>query len=343
MPHFDFPTPAHGGPPLTARIRSRPEDFRVTEDLGFTPDGVGEHVLLRIRKRGLTTGQAADVLARFAGVKPGVVGYAGMKDRHAITEQSLTVQLPGREEPDWAALERDDVVVLDHARHQRKLKRGALKANHFTIRLRDVQGARERAEQVLTRIRSKGVPNYFGAQRFGRRGDNVEQARTMFAGRRVRRNQRSILLSAARSHIFNRVLDARVQDSTWNRGIDGELYSLAGSRSWFASEADTTELRQRIADGDIHPSGPLWGDGPSPASGDAGQLESRIAGVTPELCEGLANARLDHDRRALRLLPDDFSWTWPERESLELHFGLPPGAYATAVIAEIADTANQPG
>lgn len=333
---------AHGRPPLSAELRSQPEDFRVIETLGYGADGDGEHVLLRIRKRGLTTGQAADALARFAGVKSRAVGYAGMKDRHAVTEQAVSVQLPGREEPDWAALGRDDLVVIDHARHRRKLKRGALQGNRFVITLRAVAGDRERAEQVLARICTQGVPNYFGAQRFGRAGDNVAQALAMFAGRRVRRNQRGILLSAARSHIFNVVLDARVRADNWNKGLDGELYSLAGSRSWFGPESDSDALRRRVTDADIHPSGPLWGDGPTPAGGEAGRLENAIAEDNPELCQGLAAARMQHDRRALRLLPQGLAWSWPDSNSLELCFGLSPGGYATTVIREIVEARSCP-
>lgn len=329
---------AHGGPPLTGVLRDRAEDFQVVENLGYTADGEGEHVLLHIRKCGLTTGQAADVLARHAGVKPNVVGYAGMKDRHAVTEQAISIQLPGLEAPDWAALARDDLEVLDHAPHRRKLKRGSLDGNHFVITLREIQGDRDRAEHVLNEIATAGVPNYFGEQRFGRRGDNVEQALAMFAGGRVPRKQRGILLSAARSYIFNSVLDARVQAGDWNQGIDGELYCLAGSRSWFGPEPDSEQLRQRVTEGDIHPSGPLWGEGDTPAAEEAARLENAIAGQQSELCAGLADARMDHDRRPLRLLPQGLGWSWLNEDSLELRFELPAGAYATTVLREFVAT-----
>lgn len=337
MRHQDM-THAHGGPPLSGVLRATAEDFRVIEELGYQADGEGEHVLLRVRKRGLTSQQVADRLARFAGVRPVAVGVAGMKDRHALTEQAFSVQLPGREAPDWAALRCDDLEVLDHARHGRKLKRGALQGNRFVITLRQVQGDREGGEAVLAAIAAQGVPNYFGAQRFGRRGDNVAQARAMFAGRRVRRHERGILLSAARSHIFNAVLDARVRSGHWNRGLDGDLYALAGSRSWFGPEADSEALRRRVLEADIHPTGPLWGEGSSPAGGAAAELENAVAAEHPELCQGLAKARMRHDRRALRVLPRDLAWRWLDDRALELRFALPAGSYATTVIGELATT-----
>ncbi len=331
---------AHGGAPLRGVLRAIPEDFRVTEQLGFAADGAGEHVLLIVRKRGLTTQQAADILARHAGVKPLAVGYAGMKDRHAVTEQAYTVQLAGRDEPDWQALAREDIEVLASNRHQRKLKRGALKANAFVIVLRDVTGDHDAAERVLTAIRAQGVPNYFGVQRFGRRGDNVAQARAMFGGRRVKRQQRGILLSAARSHIFNAVLDRRVAAGNWNRAIPGEIFCLAGSRAWFGPEPFSETLAQRLAAGDIHPSGPLWGKGEAPAAEEVAAMENAVAAEYPDLVAGLAQAGLEHDRRALRLLPQQLEWRWPDNHTLELRFELPAGGYATILIRELAKTCS---
>ncbi len=328
-------TRAWGEPVLRAVLRAQPEDFRVVETLGYAPDGEGEHVLLIVRKRGLTTSQAADRLARYAGVSPRAVGYAGLKDRHALTEQAFTVGLAGRDEPDWTNLTDDDIEVLQHARHRRKLKRGALAGNRFVIRLRQVEGSHEAIEARLQQIRAHGVPNYFGAQRFGRHGDNVAQARAMFAGKRVRRRERGMLLSAARSQIFNAVLDARVRAGNWNHAIDGELYCLAGSRSWFGPEPASDVLLERLAKGDIHPSGPLWGVGGSPAGGAAAELENAIAASHRELCEGLAAAGMAHARRALRLLPQALAWQWPAEGTLELTFGLPAGCYATTLIDEL--------
>lgn len=327
---------AHGNPPLTARLRVAPEDFQVEEILGYDADGSGEHALLWVEKRGANTDWVARELARFAGVPPLNVGYAGLKDRHAVTRQAFTVQLAGKPDPDWSAFPHAEVKVLAATRHSRKLKRGALRGNRFVLVLREVQGDRAAAERVLDQIAVRGVPNYFGEQRFGREGGNVAQARAMFAGKRVDRDKRSLLLSAARSHIFNGVLAARVERNAWDAPLEGEIWSLAGSRSWFGPEPFDAALAERLAHGDIHPSGPLWGQGEPPTTGEVGALEREIASQDTELAAGLAAARMDQERRPLRLRPKDLRWRWLDDEALELAFELPAGAYATVVVRELA-------
>jgi tRNA pseudouridine13 synthase len=331
---FELPR-AHGAAPLTAELRRTPDDFRVDEILGYDADGEGEHALLWVEKRDANTDWVARELARFAGVPPLNVGYAGLKDRHAVTRQAFTVQLAGKPDPDWSAFPHAEVKVLASTRHKRKLKRGALRGNRFVLVLRDVRGERTRAEEVLQAIATRGVPNYFGEQRFGREGGNVAQARAMFAGRRVDRDKRSILLSAARSHIFNSVLAARVERDAWDKPLDGEIWSLAGSRSWFGPEPFNDTLAARLAQGDIHPSGPLWGQGEPPTTSVVGDLEREIAGAYSDLTEGLVAARLEQERRPLRLLPKDLRWRWLDDETLELGFELPAGAYATVVAREL--------
>ncbi|HXD38715.1 MAG TPA: tRNA pseudouridine(13) synthase TruD [Rhodanobacter sp.] len=327
---------ACGMPPLTARSRVAPEDFRVEEILGYDADGAGEHLLLWVEKRGANTDWVARELARFAGVPPVAVGYAGIKDRNAVTRQTFSVQLAGRPDPDWSTFPHPEVKVMAAVRHSRKLKRGALRGNRFVLVLRDVQGDRAKAEAVLRQIAARGVPNYFGEQRFGREGGNVAQARAMFGGRRVDRHLRSMLLSAARSHIFNEVLAARVERGRWDTALEGEIWSLAGSRSWFGPEPFSEVLAERLARGDIHPSGPLWGQGEPPTQAEAGALEREIAAANADLVAGLTAARMDQERRALRLLPGDLRWNWLANDVLELSFDLPAGAYATVVVREIA-------
>ncbi|WP_233842775.1 tRNA pseudouridine(13) synthase TruD [Dyella sp. 2HG41-7] len=326
---------AYGTPPLAAVLRQSPEDFRVEEILGYEADGEGEHALLWVEKRDANTDWVARELARFASTSPMNVGYAGLKDRHAVTRQAFTVQLPGKADPDWSAFPHDGVKVLSSARHKRKLKRGALRGNRFVLVLRDVQGDRAQAEHVLQAISKRGVPNYFGEQRFGREGGNVAQARAMFAGRRVDRDKRSILLSAARSQIFNTVLAARVERDAWDKPLEGDIWSLAGSRSWFGPEPFDDVLAARLAQGDIHPSGPLWGQGDPPTAAAAADLERSIAALNADLADGLAAARMDQERRPLRLMPNDLRWRWIDNEALELSFELPAGAYATVVAREL--------
>jgi len=329
---------SHGEAPLRGALKREPEDFVVTERLGYIADGDGPHWLLEVRKRGTNTDWLARELARYAGVDARDVGYAGLKDRHAVTTQAYSVPVPVRGEVDWAGFACDGVEILSVQRHRKKIKRGALAGNAFSILLRDAEGDRPRADAVLDSISRLGVPNYFGEQRFGRGGANVDRARGMMAGRRVDRHTRSLLLSAARSELFNAVLAQRVSDGSWSHGIDGEVWCLSGSRSWFRDDG-STELPERLAHGDIHPSGPLWGRGELPSTGDCAALERRIIDQDSELAIGLEKAGMEQDRRALRLMPSELSWSWAA-EGLRVCFVLPAGTYATVVMRELAADAE---
>ena len=328
---------AHGAPVLSARIRVTPEDFFVEELPAFPASGEGEHLLLTIEKRGMTTAFAARRIAQWAGVAESAIGHAGLKDRHAVTRQRISVWLPKKVAPDIAALQSDDLRVLDHAWHARKLPRGALAGNRFVLALREVAGERSEIDARLSAIAGRGVPNFFGEQRFGRGGGNVQQAIAMFAGRRVKREERGMLLSAARSELFNRVLDARIADGSWERALDGEVWMLDGSRSVFGPEPPSEDLLARLAAFDIHPTGPLWGEGELRSSGAARELElAALAGDSAlRLRTGLERAGLKQERRALRLRPQELQWQWRHHDVLELRFTLPPGSYATVVLAEL--------
>ena len=327
---------AHGGPPLTGTLRAAPEDFFVDEDLGFAPDGGGEHVLLRVEKRGANTDFVARELAKYADIAPDAVSYAGLKDRHAVTRQTFSLHLPGkRTEPDWQALRHEEFRVLDAQRHSRKLKRGALKGNRFRIVLREVAGDRDVAEARIAAIASGGVPNYFGEQRFGRGGANVERALKMFEGRRVQRHERSLLLSAARSHIFNAALAARIEAGRWRAPLAGEVWMLAGTHSIFGPEPLGDELIRRFGDGDIGLTGPLWGKGALRSADEVAQIETGVVAQHVQLAAGLEANGLNQERRALALRPLDFSVNWLADRDLELAFSLPAGAYATTVLREI--------
>lgn len=333
---------AWGDPVLEGLMRSVPEDFLVEEIDAFPASGSGEHLLLAVEKRGLNTTFAAGRIARWAGVPASAVGYAGLKDRHAVTRQRFSVHLPGRQAPAVEALEGDGLRVLGQARHAKKLPRGALAGNRFMLTLRDVQGDREAIESRLQEIAAAGVPNWFGEQRFGRDGGNVEAALAMFAGRRVRRDQRGHLLSAARSALFNRVLADRVSQGTWTRGLDGEVWILDGSRSVFGPEPFSDVLAQRLADFDIHPSAPLWGKGALRSEADARAMEDAVLddARSRALRSGLEAAGLRQERRATRLRPGSLVHTWLAPDTLRLGFFLPPGTYATAVLAELGSVSD---
>lgn len=316
---------------LRATMRGVPEDFVVEEQLGFAATGAGEHLFLLIEKRGANTVWVAQQLARWAGVAEHAVGYAGLKDRHALTRQAFTVHLPGRKAPDLDGLAIEGVRVLASDWHQRKLPRGALRGNRFVLRLRQVEGERPAIEDRLAKIAERGVPNGFGAQRFGRERGNLAAARAMFAGRRVSRLQRSIYLSAVRSELFNRILAERVRQNAWDTALPGEVFMLDGSHSVFGPVPLEAELVQRLADFDIHPTGALWGAG-EPRSEDAVRaMEMAVAAAEPELVDGLVKAGLKQERRALRVPVRDLQWRW-EADVLVLAFELPAGSYATAVL-----------
>jgi tRNA pseudouridine13 synthase len=326
---------AYGGPPLRGVLRASPEDFFVDEDLGFAADGAGEHVFVRVEKRGANTDWVARELARYAGVAPDAVSYAGMKDRHAVTRQTFSVHLPGKGEPDWSNLQHAEFRVLEATRHSRKLKRGALRGNFFRIVLREVSGDRAAADRILASIAAHGVPNYFGEQRFGRDAANVGKALAMFAGKRVQRHERSLLLSAARSQLFNQVLATRVERGDWKRPLEGEVWMLAGTHSIFGPEPLTPELLERRARGDIDPTGPLWGEGELRCAGAVKDLESAVGAEHAQLIAGLAKNGLRQERRSLVLRPRELAAKWFSDTNLEVRFHLQSGAYATVLIREV--------
>ena len=328
---------AYGAPVLRALMRSAPEDFQVDELPAFEASGEGEHLLLDIRKRGANTVAVAKQLAQWAGVAEMGVSYAGQKDRHAVTTQRFSVHLPKRVAPDLAALESEEIHVLASTWHNRKLQRGALAGNRFKLVLRQLEGERDAIDERLRAIAARGLPNWFGEQRFGRDGGNVPAALQMFAGRRVRKDQRSMLLSAARSALFNRVLAARVEQGNWDTALEGEVWMLDGSRSVFGPEPMSEALAERLARFDIHPSGPLWGEGELRSTGEALELEQAALADEQALAlrAGLEQAGLKQERRALRLRPALMQHQWLQDGALELSFALPPGCYATAVLHEL--------
>lgn len=323
-------TPQCGG-----TIRSRPEDFHVDEVLGFEPDGEGEHLFVQVEKTGANTAWVATQLAGFAGVAARDVSYAGRKDRHAVTRQWFSLWLPGRSDPAWNNCDIDGVRIIRSLRNGRKLRRGALAGNRFVIVVRELNGPRAGLEQRLGEISSTGVPNYFGPQRFGRAGSNIDMARRWFSGAiRLKGNKRSMALSAARSALFNAVLAQRLRDGSWLSCLRGEALNPQGRGGFFVCDSPDEEILKRIASGSLHITGPLWGSGEPIVRDEVAALESAVISTDAKLATGLAATRLDHDRRALRVIPENLTWELGE-DLLTISFGLPKGAYATGVLAEL--------
>lgn len=328
---------AYGDAVLKGKFRSSPEDFIVEEINAFEAHGEGEHLLLTIEKRGLNTAFVAAALAKWAGINEMGIGYAGLKDRHAVTRQRFSVHLPKKIAPDFDSLNIEGVKLLEWQWHHRKLPRGALSGNRFTLILREIEGDKKAIEGRLQKIRDLGLPNYFGEQRFGRERANVGMALKMFFGDRVKREQRSIYLSAARSEIFNAVLAARIENKNWLGALEGEVWMIDGSHSIFGPEPFNDELRSRAEKLEIHPTGPMWGKGELRSQSVVASCESGVAKAHQAISDGLEAADLKQERRALRIQVRDLSWEWIAEDQLQCCFSLPPGAYATELLAELGE------
>ena len=332
---------AHAYPLLgiRARLKQAPEDFIVEEVLPFELTGQGEHAWLQLRKRNNNTDWLASKIAAFAAVKKQAVGYAGLKDRFAVTTQWFSVYMPGRDDVDWSRLDLEGVELLQATRHQRKLQRGALKHNLFTLLLRGIESDSDDCSTRLLKrceqIRRQGVPNYFGEQRFGHDAVNLVEAERLFSGRRKRvsRHKRSLYLSAARSWIFNAIVSHRVHAGSWNQGISGDVFMLDGRSACFPDD-ESSELAQRIERGEIHPTAVLWGEGESMASADCEAIESAVVDQYPLFRQGLIDARVQQQRRAMRLMVRDIECSY-EAPDLLLSFSLQAGSYATMVLREL--------
>jgi len=315
---LEFPR-AYGAITATATFRAQPEDFQVDEDLGYVPSGSGEHVFLHICKRGENTAWVAGKIAELANVNVSDVGYCGRKDRHAVTAQWFSVYLPKAPEPDWALLNTESIQLLSVSRHQHKLRRGEHQQNNFVIRLRDVQTQdRSLLQQKIDTVFVQGVPNYFGEQRFGLDGNNLREAESILVGGKHYRDKqkRGLMLSAARSYLFNQVLSARVLANNWTSLLDGEVNSQA--------------------------SGPLWGRGRPLVSGALLELERSALANWAAWCDGLEHVGLSQERRALQLIPGDAGWSWVDND-LVLRFSLGAGEFATSILYELAHLQNQSG
>lgn len=327
------PPCAHGGPRASGLIRSDPGDFVVEERLGFEPDGGTAHFLLLVEKRDANTLYVAKCLARHAGLPTGDIGFAGLKDRRAIARQWFSI--PARKGAASAeGHEGDGFRVLAAHPHSRKLRRGALAANRFVLKVRELAGDIRGLVARLEAIAAIGAPNYFGPQRFGRDGSNLLRVGEWLESGELPRDRavRGFLLSAARALAFNAVLGRRVADGSWDRLLPGEIANLDGSSSVFRITEVDAELERRCREGDIHPSGPLCGEGGMQPGGEAADRERAALEALAPLPQRLA-AVAAAERRALVLRPAGLEWQVNGRE-LELAFELPRGAFATSLLRE---------
>ena len=365
----DLPQPMT--PPIKqALYKAKPEDFVVNERLEVDFTDAGEHLWLHIKKSGINTAYLAKLLSEWADIPLRDVGYSGLKDRQALTTQWFSLRLPKKQKPDsdFAPVdikEHETVKIIAEHWHNKKLNRGTHNANQFVITLRDIEFAKDQTlgdkssvEQHLQTISKTGVPNYFGPQRFGFGGNNIREALNLFARplkstssakkknkrKSAVREQNSMELSAARSLIFNQILAARVQDGSWNTGLNGDVFNLNGSGSIFASEHMDETLQARLASGDIHPTAVMWGTGNNKVAGEAAELEKTVVqqdALLAALATGLEQREVKAQRRALRLPVEDLSWRWADEQdgeqTLVLSFTLTTGSFATSVLASVVE------
>lgn len=326
----------HGKPCVTAVFRQQPEHFAVTELLDPQAEQTGEHQWLWVEKRGANTSWVASQLAAFAGVNERQVSYSGLKDRHAVTRQWYSIQLPGQPLLSWQQLEHAEFKVLDARLQPKKLKSGVHKGNHFSLELQHVSDM----QALIGRWNSlveQGVPNYFGPQRFGRQGQNIAKARAWFSGdlrQKLSRTQSGLLLSSARAFLFNQIVSARLR--TERLTIEpGDALMLAGSHSFFVAEGADETLNKRLQQGDIQLTAALPGSGRSQVSGAIADFEQEIISAHTELLEGLQKHRVDAARRPLLMRLADAQLTVLDEQRVRLSFSLPTGSFATSVLREL--------
>ncbi len=338
---------AQNKPEISGAIRCLPEDFQVTEVLGFSPCGDGSHLWAKITKNGLNTQEVVRLLATRCTVRPGEVGYSGLKDRHGITCQWFSV--PAGKDPERQSgaisklcAEHQQLSVSQIVANTGKLKRGVHRANEFKIVVRNLDGNHDLLDQMLAVTGHEGVPNYFGPQRFGRNNKNVLTAIRLFTdvGKKLDRNARGLALSSARSWIFNQVLSQRILNNNWNSALIGDALQLDGSNAYFIHDGSDDSIIDRIGRHDLHPTGPLWGAGELATREGVADFESSIVDDISILPRGLESAGLKQQRRALRVVPGELTWSFPERSVLKISFSLPSGSYATAVLRQLVEVGH---
>lgn len=334
MFHLDWPH-SDGLPKATALFKMVPEDFRVDELFSTQFTGVGEHILLHIEKRGLTTEEVVISLARLINKPAKLISYAGLKDRHALTTQWLSVHAPGETIEGIEYIEAPGWKVLQAVRHNKKLKPGFLLGNRFSITLRNII----HVEDLITRIervKHSGVPNYFGEQRFGREAGNLFKAQSLLLeGKKVKdRFLRGMYYSAARSWLYNLVLGTRVKESNWNIPLAGDVMQLTGSNSIFVIDEVTDELLNRVNEQDVAPASPLPGKSKNLVKGEALQIIQGVYNDWLAWLAALEKEGLEEAWRSNVLLPENLEYSI-EEDRAHLTFSLPAGAYATVVLREL--------
>lgn len=323
-------------PGIGGRIKARPEDFEVEEVPAYEPSGQGDFLYLWVQKTGVGAEYFARQVARRLDIPPGEVGTAGLKDRHAVTRQWVSV--PASCEPRLAALEGDGVLVLRVSRHTNKLKPGHLHGNRFRILIRDVDpDAAARLPALVEAVRRQGMPNFYGAQRFGKDGETLRTGRELLAGQGRRLNPflRKLALSAVQSALFNACLARRMADGLMHRVLSGDVMAKWPFGGMFVAE-DLAREQARLEAKEIVPAGPMFGKKMFPSRDEAARREAEVlagAGLTAGSFHGFGKL-LSGTRRHNYVWLDALEAA-AEPEGVRLSFTLPAGSYATVLIGEL--------
>jgi tRNA pseudouridine13 synthase len=336
LPYLTTALPGTGG-----RLRTADEDFVVDEEPAYAPAGEGDHVFARIEKRGLTTPQAVERLSRALGCAARDIGVAGMKDRHAITRQ--WVSLPPPLHPDAvAAVSAEGLRVLEVARHPHKLRTGHVRANRFRLRVRDaVPDAAARARAILDRLAEPpGAPNWYGEQRFGKAGDNATRGRAIVLGQeRAPRDKKlaRLLVSALQSELFNAWLIARISDGLYARVLAGDILRKLGGGQFACEDPAIDEVRLQARE--LVATGPMFGERmrrPLDGTPAAAREDAVLAAAElPRDAFASMRALAEGTRRDAAIEVREPEVVQVDDATIEVSFGLPGGAYATAVMREV--------
>ncbi len=327
-----------GKPTAKGKIKAKAEHFKVNEQLGYEFTGSGEHLMVLIRKTGENTSFVANELAKACGVKSKDVSWAGLKDRHAVTEQWLSVHLPVGGFPNLALFQEKhpSVEVLSMTRHNKKLRPGDLAGNEFEVTLSEVTDVEEVVKRLEV-VSLQGVPNYFGSQRFGKDGNNLNEARR-WGRENVRtrnQNQRSLYLSTARSWIFNHIVSARIEAGCFNRFVDGDIALRNGEQVLLTIE-QLNEFNELLEQDKVQITAALAGDNTLPTQSEALAIEQPFLDREEELMKLIRGNRMRHDRRAIALKAKNLVWE-VEGNSVTLKFSLDSGSFATSIVRELIE------
>lgn len=312
-------------------LRSLPEDFRVEEVPAYLPSGAGDFVYLQVEKVGHTTAHVVRELCTQLGVRDKDVGVAGLKDRHAVTTQWLS--LPAKYEERLPHFALEGVRIVDTARHTNKLGLGHLHGNRFSVRVRGVAGTAQQAETVMAQLAARGVPNYFGPQRFGLGGLNAEEGLRVLRGESSLRDPRvrRFLTSSVQSAVFNAFVSLRLERGVFDRLLAGDMAKKHDTGGVFLVE-DAEAETPRALRGEVSATGTLFGRKVKPLTLEAGALEAEALaafGLTPQVF-----ASRKGDRRLTRVFPADAGVEATE-DGYILTFSLPKGSFATSVLREV--------